>query len=369
MTRARTAALLVVAIALLVAPQTASAGQSPLLFRLSQANGVFGAEWNLQPGTSAWKLEVSSDTTEDQNGYWLNGFTVDLEPAQTSATVDVPAGLNYARVITTSTLDVCNVDQTDPLCIPEFSNVESITMVSRVVTLARLTGVSQAGGVISANWDLPASTDAFEVQVSTSALVRPSGFFKDEILFSVVPRRATSFTFDPLDALPLGVYYVHILTTPTYDICALNADDQACIFDYSNTLPITVVPPGSTPPPPPASLAAAADKVVSLGAIAAKSTQDVDKLSITLNAGEAVKVKLSGSVNVPGASKVYRFKPVNKSVGAGKTKLSLKLAGKAKKAVKGALKRRKRLKAKLTLVVTDNAGNAQTKKYSVRLKP
>jgi hypothetical protein len=36
--------------------------------------------------------------------------------------------------------------------------------------------------------------------------------------------------------------------------------------------------------------------------------------------------------------------------------------------VKRALRRKKKLKAKLTLVVTDSAGNAQTKKYSVRLK-
>ena len=127
--------------------------------------------------------------------------------------------------------------------------------------------------------------------------------------------------------------------------------------------------PSTPPPPPPPPPAPALDKVVSLGAITASSSQDIDKLSITLNAGEAVKVKLSGSVNVPGASKVFRFKTVNKSVGAGKTKVSLKLAGKAKKAVKKALKRKKRLKAKLTLVVTDAAGNAQTKKYSVRLKP
>ena len=80
-------------------------------------------------------------------------------------------------------------------------------------------------------------------------------------------------------------------------------------------------------------------------------------------------MKLSGSVNVPGASKVYRFRTVNRSLGAGKTKLRLKLASKAKKAVKRALRRKQRLKAKLTLVVTDNAGNSRTSKYTVRLRP
>jgi hypothetical protein len=109
--------------------------------------------------------------------------------------------------------------------------------------------------------------------------------------------------------------------------------------------------------------------VLALGAVTAFSSQDVDKLSITLNPGEAVKVKLSGSVNVPGASKIFRFKTVSKSLGTGKTKLSLKLASKARKVVKRGLRRKQKLKAKLTLVVTDNAGNTQTKKYTVRLKP
>ena len=102
----------------------------------------------------------------------------------------------------------------------------------------------------------------------------------------------------------------------------------------------------------------------------AASLQDVDKLSLTLNPGEAVKVKLAGTVSVPGGAKVYRFTTVSKSVGAGtKTKLTLKLAKKGKKAVKRALKRKKKLKAKLTLTVTDSAGNSKTTKYTVRLKP
>ncbi len=114
---------------------------------------------------------------------------------------------------------------------------------------------------------------------------------------------------------------------------------------------------------------AAADKVLALGAVTASSSQKFDKLSITLNPGEAVSAKLSGTVSVPGGSKVFRFTTVSKSIGAGvKTKLSLKLPKKGKKAVKKALKRKKKLKAKLTLVITDAAGNAKTKKYTVRLK-
>ena len=173
-------------------------------------------------------------------------------------------------------------------------------------------------------------------------------------------------------SLPPGLYFIHVATIPTstLDLC-LNVIN-GCAYEFSNLGSLRVPSASSSASSSsatPSGGAAGADKVVSLGAITASKSQDVDKLSITLNAGEAVKVKLSGSVSVSGASKVYRFKTVNKSVGAGKTKLSLKLAKKAKRAVKKGLRRKKRLKAKLTLVVTDNAGNAQTKKYTVRLKP
>ena len=236
---------------------------------------------------------------------------------------------------------------------------------------AVLTSVTQANGIVRAAWTLPTGTETWDFEVATSPVTDSLGYFLDIVAFPdpFLQRGATSGTAVP--ALPPGTYYVHVISTPTWDVCEANVDDPVCVFQFSNILSVTVPAP---PPPPPAQPAppppvAAADTVVALGAVTASSSQDVDKLSITLNAGEAVRVKLSGSVNVPGASKVFRFKTVNKSVGTGKSKLGLKLASKAKKAVKKALKRKKRLKAKLTLVVTDNAGNSQTKKYSVRLKP
>ena len=102
------------------------------------------------------------------------------------------------------------------------------------------------------------------------------------------------------------------------------------------------------------------------------SSQDVDKLGITLSPGENLTATLSGTVSVPRTSKVFKFKTVTQSVapraGPG-TRLALKLSGKAKKAVKKALKRKKILKAKLKLLLMDAAGNKKTRKYKVRLKP
>ena len=68
-------------------------------------------------------------------------------------------------------------------------------------------------------------------------------------------------------------------------------------------------------------------------------------------------------MSVAGASKVYKFKTVSRSVAANKlVKLRLKLAKKRLKAVKRALKRGKKLKAKVTVTATDKAGNKRAQK-------
>jgi hypothetical protein len=75
-------------------------------------------------------------------------------------------------------------------------------------------------------------------------------------------------------------------------------------------------------------------------------------------------------VNVPGASKVYRFKSVKRSVGANKpTKIRLKLASKSLRPVKRALKRKKRLKARITVTARDAAANASKKQTTIKLRP
>ena len=109
--------------------------------------------------------------------------------------------------------------------------------------------------------------------------------------------------------------------------------------------------------------------MLALGAVTASSSQKVDKLSITLNPGEAISAKLSGTVSVPGGIEGLPLQVGQQVDRRGRQDEALaEASGKGKKAVKRALKRKKKLKAKLTLVITDAAGNAQTKKYTVRLK-
>ncbi len=61
---------------------------------------------------------------------------------------------------------------------------------------------------------------------------------------------------------------------------------------------------------------------------------------LTLLLDEIADVTLTGSVGIPGASKVYSIKKVTKRVAAGKrTRIGLKLSTKARKAIKKVSKR------------------------------
>ncbi len=347
-------ALAVVATAGLVLAPNASGAAN--LTSVTSANHLVRGQWTVPADEAALRFEVSAYPSFPDEGDI--GEFVDPNQTEVTTTIPLPGGRYYARVLTFPS--PCG-GTGEPVCDVVYSNVREVTIQSDA---ANLLSVTQTGGVVSAAWSLPAAASALTLEFSTSPDRGPFGFINESPYSATLGFDETSYTTP--GPLPPGLYFVEVVTTPTLDTCLTVIN--GCAREFSNILSVRV-PSASSSSATPSGGAADADKVVSLGAITASKSQDVDKLSITLNAGEAVKAKLSGSVSVPGASKVYRFKTVNKSVGAGKTKLSMKLAKKAKRAVKKALKRKKRLKAKLTLVVTDNAGNAQTKKYTVRLKP
>ena len=84
---------------------------------------------------------------------------------------------------------------------------------------------------------------------------------------------------------------------------------------------------------------------------------------------EIADVTVTGSVSVPGASKVYRIKKVTKRLAAGKrTRIGMKLSKKARKAIKKALTNGQKPKAKLTVTAKDLAGQRTVKRASVKLK-
>jgi len=90
------------------------------------------------------------------------------------------------------------------------------------------------------------------------------------------------------------------------------------------------------------------------------------KVSVRIRAQEKMTVQASGIVK---AGPAYKLKTKTKSVGSGKTKtLKLKPKKKDAKKIAKALKNGKKAKAKLTVKLTDEAGNKKTEKLAVKLK-
>ena len=353
----RAAALIVVASVMLVAVPNASAGPATMT-SLTQADGFITAAWTLpDAGTSSLGFEIS-DTEDFQFPVLVQAF----DPSATSLTSpdSYTPRTWYVRVVTTTTPADCDPDPFAVSCSKEFSDSQSVNVPQPSLGPPTNVVATQEGGRISVTWSLSAGTDAVEIEIGATTALDDLNYFIDYVDYDNLFATQENYTF--FTPQSPGTYYVHVGSIPT--------DCPSCSTQWSDLVEVTVpgsssAPPAPPPPPPPP----AADKVLSLGAVTASASQKVDRLGITLNPGEAISAKLSGTVSVPGGSKVYRFKSVDRSIGARvKTKLSLKLPAKGTKAVKKALKRNKKLKAKLTLVITDKAGNAQTKKYTVRLK-
>jgi hypothetical protein len=321
---------------------------------LIATNHIVTVNWTLPADEEVYRVDLASSP-----GFPEDGGQSEF-PGVTSESVTfefpVPGGTWYARVVTCPAPAEAGCPQID-------SNIVDVPVPSGAATV-QSAGVS--GGVFTAAWALPANVAPLWIEVSPLPDTGPFGFLVTAFDGELLPGETN---YVAPTSLPPGAYYVHVQTLIRPDLCTNVVG--SCVTEWSNVLGFRVgfaLPSGGGGPSG-TTATGSADKTVALGAVTAASRQDVDKLAITVNLGEAAKVKLSGSVNVPGASKVYRFKTLNRSVKAGKTKLPLKLASKAKRAIKKALRRKKNLKAKLTLAVTDNAGNAQTKKYSVRLRP
>lgn len=118
------------------------------------------------------------------------------------------------------------------------------------------------------------------------------------------------------------------------------------------------------PPPPP-------DKTPPTLASAAHSAKLSAKgaLSFFITSNENATGTATGAISVPKLAKIVRFARRNVTLTANKaTKITLKLSKRNAKLVRKALAAHKKLKARITLSVKDAAGNATTKRLSLRLK-
>jgi hypothetical protein len=143
-----------------------------------------------------------------------------------------------------------------------------------------------------------------------------------------------------------------------------NVDASPAGRDF--TVAASASPPVSPPGTPPTDVVAPA---VLLGG---KTTQKLgNSISLVVEAtSENLWASLSGTVSLPGASRIYKLISVkNRFVARGsKVTLKVKVPKNAVAAMRRALRRHKKVKATLTLTVRDAIGNVAVNKRTITLK-
>jgi WD40-like Beta Propeller Repeat len=102
----------------------------------------------------------------------------------------------------------------------------------------------------------------------------------------------------------------------------------------------------------------------------APSRQDIDKLYVMVQVHEESTLLVTARVNVPGSSRVYRFKPFQRKLAIHAVrKVKLKLPRTALRAVKRALRHGRKLRARVTATAIDATGSRGVAKDSIILRP
>jgi hypothetical protein len=106
------------------------------------------------------------------------------------------------------------------------------------------------------------------------------------------------------------------------------------------------------------------DTVAPAATLSGATRQNVAKqgsVNVTVRSSEAGTATATGTLNIPGASKVFALKPASATVAANtRAKLVLKLSRSARKALRKALARKRKPTARVTVAVEDDAGNEGT---------
>ena len=242
----------------------------------------------------------------------------------------------------------------------------------------------------TSEWALPANVSSQFIQVSRSSAVDEFGYFPTVASFNALTAAQTTIT-DQLEFQP-GTYYVHVAghdrrctggacpriefsDIMSFEVAARTATAQSAAASpltqrtaSSAAISCSDTGPGGGAALPSTTGGPGPDKIAPLQSLGFKPVQDVDKLFVRARMSEPGTLTARATVSVGGASKVYGFKTVSRSVRANVfTKLRLKLVKKRLKAVKVALKKRKRLRAKITVTAKDKAGNKRSQKATIRL--
>jgi hypothetical protein len=226
-----------------------------------------------------------------------------------------------------------------------------------------LTSVGHSGGYLTAGWTLGPGTEADFIEAATSPETYPEGNFLAENtpLVDFLDPGQTAYA-SPIKLEP-GLYFVHVAA---YDpLCPVSP----CLDVFTETVRVTVEP---APPPTqsgPTSAAPPPDRTTGFAMLAVASRQRAGALAVEFAMPEAGTVTVSGTIDLPNAAKAHKLKAVAVKVVPGKTlRVKVKLPKRTLVAVTNALRRRKKVKANLTITARDAAGNTKTEKRSVKLR-
>jgi hypothetical protein len=214
---------------------------------------------------------------------------------------------------------------------------------------------TEHGGRLTVTWDLALNSLSSAVEIAHSSKTSSNGSFSDPgKLTASVDESETTYTSALLSN---GAWYVHVASyDPTSPKCTFNGDLK-CPTEWSPVVTATI-----------GSEAGGGGAGASFTLLSVAPKQKAGKLQVKAAISTNGTITAGGTVNVPNAAKVYKLKSVSVGATAGKAvTLKMRLAKKALKAVRKALKRKKQVKARLTITARDAAGNTKTEKRTVRL--
>lgn len=149
------------------------------------------------------------------------------------------------------------------------------------------------------------------------------------------------------------------------DVATADTDDSVVNACETVHRPSSGGPPPDGNPPPSGGSTVAAHISAALSQLIGKQHGLILKGSCPNGCTLAARA----TVSVPRLAKVYRFKSAPVQVGADETKtLKVKMKGKGYRAIVKALRKHKKLKAKVTILATDSAGNSTPYKSTIKLR-
>jgi hypothetical protein len=164
--------------------------------------------------------------------------------------------------------------------------------------------------------------------------------------------------------LALGMSYPNIYRLNVSAKVEPDADGDGYGDETQDACPTSAVSVGACSAPD------ASDRTPPRGTVKGKRDSVKDRfVSVKVTADEPVTAVTTGTVSIPKTSRVYKLKGAKRSLGKNvATKVKLLIPREARRPIARALRRHRQLKAKLTVVLSDAAGNATTLKSSVSLR-